>query len=525
MWMTSKSLSDAVRREQLANPALPWLILGVAFVGIVSINPIGFIGGGWDDWQYLDAARCWRAHGPCLPHNHWQGRWPVIAPIALSTGLLGESRLSVGLPPLIASLWCLVLVVFVGNRLFRAPVGFIAAGLLLCTAAFAIQILDPSVEAIELGFGLTGIMALLQWQRKAGWAWPALSGISFGLAVQVRETAVILAGLAALYVVSRHIPFRRREKILMAVSFALPFVVEFGTYAKLTGDPLYRRHLSLLHTQIPSSELLAPIDHSHSALFNFNNIANWRRDPGLHLNWAIDGLLNLFINAKAGLSLLLIPVLIVAYRRSVSSRVVTAALLLYGASFLYICVLIYVIALDPKPRLMFFPLTALSLALALLLVRLHDAGRHLIVWVSAGVSVAVCLAILFVHQRVYPLEGPAAAWIASAPGQVEIEENTRRHLALVPSAQLLPTMSGKRPILLVKADAKCRVWAASSGLDAELLLLREQPMSRAILFDKRLTSELCLFRLLHPLDKHELLTGVGKADWYGLEASRFRKLG
>ena len=90
MWMTSKSLSDAVARKLLANPPILWLILGLAFVGIVSINPIGFIGGGWDDWQYLDAARCWRAHGPCLPHNHWQGRWPVIAPIALSTGLLAK---------------------------------------------------------------------------------------------------------------------------------------------------------------------------------------------------------------------------------------------------------------------------------------------------------------------------------------------------------------------------------------------------------------------------------------------------
>ncbi len=523
--MTSKLVSDEVRRMPFRHPALQWLILGVAFVGIVSINPIGFIGGGWDDWQYLDAARCWRTHGPCLPHNHWQGRWPVIAPIALSTSLFGESRVSVGLSPLLASVWCVVLLVFIGNRLFKPPVGFVAAGLLMSTAAFAIQLLDPAVEAIELGFGLTGVMALLQWRRAAGTAWPALAGLSFGLAFQVRETALVAAGLAGLYVLSRYCAAPPREKLLALATFALPFLVEAGIFFILTGDPFYRRRLSLHHTQIPSSELLGPIDYGHSVLFNANYIANWRRDPGLHLNWAIDGLLNLFINAKAGLSLLLVPVLIVAYRRSLSSRVVTAALLLYSASFLYICVLIYVIALDPKPRLMFFPLAALSLALALLLVRLHDAGRHLIVWVSAGVSVAVCLAILFVHPRVYPLEGPAAAWIASAPGQVEIEENTRRHLALVPSAQLLPTMSGKRPILLVKADAKCRVWAASSGLDAELLLLRERPMSRASLFDERYSAGLCLFRLRHPISGPKLIKGVADADWYGLEARRFAHAG
>ena len=519
--MTSKSLSDAVRREQLANPALPWLILGVAFVGIMSINPIGFIGGGWDDWQYLDAARCWRTHGLCLPHNHWQGRWPVIAPIALSTSLFGESRVSVGLSPLLASVWCVVLLVFIGNRLFKPPVGFVAAGLLISTAAFAIQLLDPAVEAIELGFGLTGVMALLQWKRAAGTAWPALAGLSFGLAFQVRETALVAAGFAGLYILSRYCAAPPREKLLALATFALPFLVEAGIFFILTGDPFYRRRLSLHHTQIPSSELLGPIDYGHSALFNTNYIANWRRDPGIHFHWSIDGLLNLYVNAKAGLGLFIIPIILVSYRRLFSCSTIREIRILYTISIFYMCILIYVLAVDPKPRIMFYPIAALSLALALIFVRLHGAGRKLVVWATASIAVASGLSILFIHQRVYPLEHSAAIWIGSAPDQIEIEENTRRHLTLLPSAERLPTLAGNHPLFLVQTDVPCLVWAGRASLKENLRLLRQQPMSRASLFDERYSGGLCLFLLRHPISGPKLLKAVADADWYGLEARRF----
>ena len=137
-----------------------WLGLLLAVVVVIAINPIGYIGGGMDDWQYLEAARCWRAHGPCLPHDHWQGRWPVIAPLAAVTTLFGESRFTVGLVPLAASVGCLVLLALLGNRLFGRPVGFIASLLYLTVPAFSIQLLDPTVEATELAFCLGGALAL-----------------------------------------------------------------------------------------------------------------------------------------------------------------------------------------------------------------------------------------------------------------------------------------------------------------------------------------------------------------------------
>ena len=97
------------------------------------INPVGFLGGGWDDWEYLNAARCWVAHGPCLPTNHWQGRWPLIAPLAASIKLFGESRASIGLPSLLATTVCLPPLSLIGNRLFGAPVGYAGALFFLLT--------------------------------------------------------------------------------------------------------------------------------------------------------------------------------------------------------------------------------------------------------------------------------------------------------------------------------------------------------------------------------------------------------
>ena len=138
------------RASATAVGATGWWLLALfaAIAAVLLINPVGYIGGGLDDWQYLNAARCWREFGPCLPHDHWQARWPVIAPIAGFTALFGESRATVGAMPLLESIACLLLLAAVGNRLFGRPVGWAAALMMLATPVFAIQLLQPSVEAV-----------------------------------------------------------------------------------------------------------------------------------------------------------------------------------------------------------------------------------------------------------------------------------------------------------------------------------------------------------------------------------------
>src|SRR5688572_1435476 len=93
---------DRPRRYSAYLPVIPFLL----FAAFVALNPVGFIGGDADDLQYLEAARCWLKNGACLPLNHWQGRWPIVAPLTAAISLLGEARWTIALPPLLASLAC-----------------------------------------------------------------------------------------------------------------------------------------------------------------------------------------------------------------------------------------------------------------------------------------------------------------------------------------------------------------------------------------------------------------------------------
>ena len=500
-----------------------WILLTAATALVLFVNPIGFIGGGWDDWQYLEAARCWRAHGPCLPHDHWQGRWPVIAPLAAITALLGESRLTVGLAPLTASVICLVLIAKVGNHLVGRPVGFLAALLFLAVPAFSIQLLDPMVEATELGFCLAGLTAMLNCRDRSGGAWPFVAGLMFGLAFQVRETAAVAILFAAGAVLVHRRSVRRSQGLAAVAGLVAPLLIEMFVMWMATGDPLWRRRLALAHTQIPSSELLGPIDLHHSPLFNPAYIANWRRDPGLHIHWLIDGIANLYVNAKASILLGIVPLLLLFYRAVFETRFRRIAWRVYAVALLYMAALVYALAIDPKARMMFLPLSALALLLAAMLTRLAEAGRRAIVATVVLAEAGTGLFILFIHPHVYPLEPAVAQWIKSAPGQIEVDENTRRHLALIPVAEALPAPSGSRPYFLVKSDANCSVWVVRAEEEARLSLVRHVPMGRGRLLDPRLSAELCLFRLTGRMTATELngaTIRAGQNSKAGVESRR-----
>ena len=469
-------------------------LVGATFIALLLVNPLGYIGGGWDDWQYLQASRCWVEHGPCLPRTHWEGRWPVFVPIAAIVGLFGESRTTVGLWPLTASIAAIALLILVGNRLVGRPVGWLAGLLLLVTPAFSIQILDPSVEAIELAFILGGVLSILVWLERRRASLALLAGLSFGLAFQVRETSLIAVALAGIFVATRR---PRAIDIAAALAgFLSPLAIELIVYGMATGDPLFRRHLSLAHTQIPSSELLGPVDKG-SPFFNRAYIANWRHEPGIHLHWLIDGFANLFVNAKAGLSLALVPLLLLVSGKRIAPDERRMVWRLYGVAILYAAILIYVFAVDPKARVMFVPLTATSVCLALVIVRLVESGRTLLPVVAVGAHALVGLTILLIHQRTDIIELPAARWIAQFPGEIEIDPNTRRHLALVPGVKALGELESERGYLLYNSLAPCAQWLATSGLRTSMQVSAQVPISRLALIAPTKTGWLCLFKYHH----------------------------
>ncbi|MDB5700626.1 MAG: hypothetical protein JWL66_825 [Sphingomonadales bacterium] len=69
---------------------LPLGLLLLTAVLLTLVNPIGYHGGGADDWYYLQAARCLvETQGLCLPHTHWAARFPLILPMAAAIGTIG----------------------------------------------------------------------------------------------------------------------------------------------------------------------------------------------------------------------------------------------------------------------------------------------------------------------------------------------------------------------------------------------------------------------------------------------------
>lgn len=494
------------RNRSLPAPRTPgfhdrtWLrLLFAAFVVMSVIAPSGFVGGSSDDWQYLNAARCWREFGPCLPQDHWQGRWPVIAPLAAITAVAGESRLTVSLWPMAASFAALWLLALVGNRKFGSPVGWLAAFLLLLTPSFTIQMLAPRVEAVEFAFILGGALAILHWEKRRSGAAAFVAGVMLAMAVEVRETAAVAAGFAAVYVFTRRPRPSARDIALGALGLSIPFAIEFLAFAVSTGDPFWRRRLSLSHTQIISSELLARPDPSSTPFFDRTYIANWRREMGIHVHWAVDGMLNLLANPRAGFTLTVVPLLLVVLSKSVDLVSRRRALLLWAAALLYVAALTYVFALDPKSRLMVVPIAMAHVAFALVSCRLLESGRKALVIALWGLIVLVGLAFRVGNPGTALAEPSARQWIAVHPGDIEIDPNTRRELTLIPEARELPGLDSNKVFLLYGASTDCGQLPEHGGLPAGALrLVAEKSLSR-LAFIRAPWGALCLYRYERPL--------------------------
>ena len=117
----------------------------------------------------------------------------------------------------------------------------------------------------------------------------------------------------------------------------------------------WRRQLSIAHTQIPSTELVGPVDHKRSPLLNPDYIAGWKHQPGIHIHWAVDGLANLLANVMAGLGIPICLVLAAAFWRRLKTGERRIAGWSIASALYWACFLIYVLAIDPKPRMMFVP--------------------------------------------------------------------------------------------------------------------------------------------------------------------------
>ena len=477
-----------------------WRIAPVALIivatWIIWINPVGFVGGGADDTMYLKAVRCWVEAGkPCLAQNHWETRWPIIAPIALATGMLGESRTTVALAPFAYACASLALMVMIGNRLFGRPSGYIAAAALVLTPAFASQTLEPAADGTELAWLLASFAAAILAYDRRSWRWALVAGIALGVAAETRDTSLAMFPIAA--AATLLMPKERRSAMLwMVPGMLIPIVVEAVLYWIVAGDPLWRFRLSLGHAHIPSAELPEGFDTSQSPLFNPHYIAAWAREARIALFWPIDPWLNLLAGFRLGLNLVAAILLALLFTKRFlepQSRRLLAYLI--GGALIYSCVLIYGLAIDPKARMFLVLAAASSLVIGAIVMRAwHGDGRLGVVAVAALIIPFASL-IVAIQSHSRSSERAVAAWMIQYPGQVEVDPEARNYLMLVKGLDRFPDRGSGKPLLIAKAPRLCSEFVQpGSGQPAKATVVAKQQMGGIKSVNGRTMSEMCLVR-------------------------------
>lgn len=485
--------------ERSAPQGRKWIApiaLIIVAVWIIGINPVGFVGGGADDAEYLKAVRCWVAAGePCLAQNHWMSRWPIIAPIALITGLFGESRTTVAAAPFAYACATLALLVMIGNRLFGRPSGYIAAAALVLTPAFAIQTLQPTADGTELAWLMASFAGALMAYDRRSWRWALASGLALGVAAQTRDTSLAMFPIAV-FAVGMLVRAGRREMLWMLAAMVLPMAVEALTYWAVAGDPLWRFRLSLGHINIPSAELPDGFDTSQSPLFNPHYIAGWRREAGVSVFWPIDPWLNLLTGFRLGVNLwaaMLLGLLFAGRFLEPQSRRLLA--LLIGGALIYSCALVYGLAIDPKARMFFVFASASSLAIGALGMRAWRGDGRLGVVTIAAALVPFASLIVAIQNQSRSSERAVASWMSQYQSQVEVDRGSRTYLMLVNGLDQLPDRGSGRPLLIAKAPAYCDEYVRPEpGKPAKAIVVAKQQMGGIKSVNSRTISEMCLVR-------------------------------
>ncbi len=470
--------------------AIPPLVVAVALLLLLVLpNPAGYVGGGGDDWYYVQAARCAATNGWCLPDTHWAARWPLVAPMGLSFAVFGDGWWQAALVPLLYSLVAVTLFVRLVERHWGPRAALIGGIAFVATASFAKGLLQPNVETVELALVLAAAnVASAAWRRESLWLAVA-AGLLLGIAAQARMTSLVWLpiGALALLFVSRD---RRRLALPALGGFALPLALESLVYGLWAGRPFLSQQLSAAHTRIASSELPTSVDLSRSPLFNPQFIGGWHPAMDIHLHWAVDGAVNLLANPQMGPVLLAALAVLWLRHKALSWR--DPAVLLAVVAALYAGALIYGLAIDPKAR-MFLPIAALAAAIvARLATDLWEAGERLLV---GGLIAALVLVGAIETDKRFDMgrAGPLAAiWAREHPGDVAVEDATRRFLTFDPVVRALPVEPAWAPRLIVLVAGRCAKAAPVVKAPQDWVLSRSAGFGRP---DDPLN--LCEFRRAH----------------------------
>lgn len=435
-------------------PIAVWLLPAAVLLALILVNPIGYMGGGGDDWHYLQSARCLVREGVCPPRTHWEARFPLILPMAIAMRFLGESAASVQLVPLLYTLAGLLLFSLNVRRLFGPSAAAIAGAVLAATPAISMHALQPMVDPVEFAWCMASLLAGQRAFECRSRSFALVAGACLAMAIFSRTTSILWLPICGLI----WLQFPRDARWLarpFCIGMAAILATEALAYWAAVADPLYSWRLMLQHARIPSTELAPWVDTTRSPLLNPDFIAGWRRSMGIEVHWSIDPVLNLLADPKCGLTLMAAVGLAIVYRDAWQSNRTLARL--SGYAGLHFLLLTYVLAVDPKPRMFWIEFAAAAAVIGTIIPHAWRAGSHLLPAVLLGLIVARGALLAYDRPDLRQMAVAADTWVANlGPGNVATDEWTRRTLALTPSVAALPLQEqAARRYLLVLAGRDC----------------------------------------------------------------------
>lgn len=443
------AMQSVERRRRLILAFVAAALVAVAAAGI---SPVGYVGAGHDDDHYLAAARCWVAHSaPCVPTNHWWARWPLIAPIAGSITLLGESRFSVQLAP--ALWWALALGMtgWLGNAWFGWRSGAIAVALLGSTPVVAIDAFNPNIDVPELALQLCALAAATAAYRRQSPIMACAAGLLAGLAVQARETSLLF--LVAAAVVWFTLPPEKRKVLGWSVAgVASAQFLEMLAYALAIGDPLTRFRLAIGHTNFPTDQLPNGFHSDRGPILNPDFMRSWKREMHVNLWWPIDPWLNLFASPLSGMLLATGTIALAFLARKLPPQQRRGVARLLCGAMLIALGLVYVLAVDPKTRMFMALHAALSIASGAAIAAALDGESKGLPAALALIPVWAGVFVMAHYTTSAPAEARARTWIARYGADIEIFPGAASYLTFMPEVRALsPSGSGRRYLLTTAA--------------------------------------------------------------------------
>lgn len=428
-----------------------WAVLAIALVALQAPQFAGYIGGGGDDWYYVEAARCVGGDGRCVPSTHWATRYPLIAPMAAVFLSFGISAATAALVPLTYALVALAAFVRLVGRHWGAATAAVGGLALIATATFSRAVLQPNVDVVELAMLLLAAVCADHGLRRGRAAWFAVAGGFVALAIQTRMTGVVVVPIVALCVIAR--PQLRVLIVPFGAGLALPLLAEAAVRWTTAGDALLSWRLALAHGKLPSSELSSTVDTTRSPLFNPAFIGGWRPAADIAAHWSVQGVLNLLAHPMIGPVLLSALAMLWLRRRSLGQQPVVVILAMIAC--LYVGALIYALAIDPKPRV-FMPVAAIACAIfARCAVDAWQEHDRLIPAVLGAFIVATGVTTAGVRVRPAAAAPLAAHWARAAGEPIAVAVHTRRFLAFEPDVYRLPEQDGRYDRLLQLDQHRC----------------------------------------------------------------------